>query len=131
MTKSFPSVRAKRQYERERDAEILRRRIIDVIQSKTSVTMPQLVDALPDVRPQLLYEVCRRMRVNKRIVSCTLKNRIGQFVVWALDPKDLVDAEARHPSTSQQYEDDSDWKPTKWVHPIRARALGLPVARSF
>jgi len=125
-TKSFPSVRAKIQYERERDLEILRRRILDVIAAQVSVTVPKLAAAIPDVKPQRLYELCRRMRDVGKVVSMHIKSKKGQHVVWALTEADLADAHTRHPvEPADSMDEEANWRPQPWIHPIRARALGL------
>ena len=125
-TKSFPSVRSKIQFERERDLEILRRRILDVIAAQTSVTAPKLAAAIPDVKPQRLYELCRRMCNVGKLVSVRINSKKGQHVVWALTEADLADAHTRHPiEPVDGMEDDANWRPQPWIHPIRRRALGL------
>ncbi len=124
--KSFPSVRALRHYERTRDAEILRRRILDAVEQHGSITMPDLTTMLSDVRPQLLYETCRRMRKHGKLVSTYVKWKKGQYVVWALTNEALDGAHIRHaPPTEAGIEDEPGWVPKPWIHPIRARALGL------
>jgi hypothetical protein len=101
-------------------------RIRELAQRCPGITGDALRRALPDVGRTVVANAVRRDVAAGRIrtVKVPNPNPHGWRMVLGYV---LVAETAQPPRTGRSHSDDT-WTPGAWVHPIRARMLGLPVA---
>ena len=98
--------------------------ILRVLTQHGSLTTDQLRDALPHLSPQTVRTTVVRLS-SSRHVSRSMSLRNGREVTrWTIGPEPYV--ERKKMSRMGRPEVKDTWTPQRWVHPIRARVLGLP-----
>jgi hypothetical protein len=99
-------------------------RIREAVKRSPGITAEGLRKALPDVNKSIIYRTVGRDVDAGRIrtIKAPGQNPDGwRHVIGYV----LVDAP---PTRTGRPHRDEEWTPGQWVHPIRARLLGLPVA---
>ena len=104
------------------------KRIRDLVQRTPGITAEALRAALPDVPKAIIYKtVGRDVDAGRvRTVKVDGHNPDG----WGKVLGYVMVAEAERPKGRGRPHLDDAWTPAAWVHPIRRRALGLPVAQA-
>jgi hypothetical protein len=101
--------------------------ILRVLAQYGSLTTDELRAVLPHLPPQTVRTTIVRMS-GQRHVKRQIEVRGNREVTrWTIGPEPYVE---RAKVNRGRPEVKDTWTPQPWVHPIRARALGLPVAVS-
>ena len=102
-------------------------RIREAVKRSPGITAEGLRTALPDVNKSIIYRTVGRDVDAGRIrtVKAPGHNPDGWRLVigYVLVPESAISKRTGRPHR------DEEWTPGAWVHPIRARLLGLPVAQ--
>ena len=98
--------------------------ILRVLTQHGPLTTDELRNALPHLSPQTVRTTVVRLS-SSRHVSRSISLRNGREVTrWTIGPEPYV--ERKKMSRMGRPEVKDTWTPQRWVHPIRARVLGLP-----
>ena len=101
--------------------------IMRVLGQYGSLTTDELRVVLPHLPPQTVRTTIVRMSGQRHVKRKTTLRNGREVTTWELGPEPYVE---RAKINRGRPEVKDTWVPQPWVHPIRARALGLPVAVS-
>jgi hypothetical protein len=89
-------------------------------------TTAQLREMLPHIPPHSIRTACGDLAGRQQLGRSSVMVGKRRITAWTVGP---VEHEAR--KGVGRPEKDEAWAPSAWVNPIRARALGLPVAKRY
>jgi DNA-binding HxlR family transcriptional regulator len=99
--------------------------VVALLTAHGPLNVAEIVELLPHIRKTVLKTQIRRMEADQALMRHGVRMHAGrEGTAWTLGP---VTLEAR-PSRGRAAEPDT-WVPGVWINPIRARLLGIPVAR--
>lgn len=104
------------------------KRIRELVQHRPGITADALRKAMPDVQKSIIYRTVGRDVDAGRIRTVKVDGHNPDG--WSKVLGYVMVAEAQRPVRTGRPHRDEEWTPAVWVHPIRARALGLPVAQA-
>ena len=103
-------------------------RIRDLVQRTPGITADAIHMALPDVSKAVVYKsVGRDVDAGRiRTIKAPGQNPDGwrSVIGYVLVPESAISKRTGRPHR------DEEWTPGAWIHPIRRRLLGLPVAQA-
>jgi hypothetical protein len=99
--------------------------ILAVLKEHGPQTTAQLRERLPHIPPHSIRTACGDLSGRRQLERSSVMIGARRITAWAVG---AVAHKAWAKTTGRPEKDDA-WRPSTWVHPIRARALGLPVAR--
>lgn len=98
--------------------------VVELLATHGPLTVSAIAERLPQYRKTVIKSVIMRMATEQTVMRSGGAAQEGRVVTrWTVGPVPLNGRQSRgRPAEADAY------APTPWVHPIRARALGLPVA---
>ena len=103
--------------------------ILRVLTQHGSLTTDQLRDALPHLSPQTVRTTVVRLSGQRHVSRQTVLRNGREITKWSVGPEPYI--ERKKMSRTGRPEVKDTWTPQRWVHPIRARALGLPAVSAI
>lgn len=104
------------------------KRIRDLVQRTPGITADALRLAMPDVAKSIIYRTVGRDVDAGRIATVRAPGHNPDG--WRYVIGYVMVAPAERPTLKGRPHRDEEWTPTPWIHPIRRRLLGLPVAQA-
>jgi hypothetical protein len=99
--------------------------ILATIKEHGPQTTAQLRERLPQIPPHSIRTACGDLAGRQQLGRSSVMIGARRITAWTVDAV----TNERRARTDGRPEKDEAWTAPAWVHPIRARALGLPVAR--
>lgn len=98
------------------------RQVLGVIKAHGQISTSEIAKILQ--RPDSsVRETCRRLQAKGYLHKVRVDSAAGRSSIWSLAAGPVDDSKHHRVRTPPSEPD--NWKPQPWVHPIRARALGL------
>ena len=97
--------------------------VVELLATHGPMSVSAIAERLPQFRKTVIKSQMMRMATEQAVMRVGGASQEGRIVTtWTVGPVPLNGRQSR--GRTQVVD---TWAPAKWVHPIRARALGLPV----
>jgi len=104
------------------------KRIREAVKRSPGITAEGLRTALPDVNKSVIYRTVGRDVDAGRIRTVSVPGHNPQG--WGKALGYVMVAEAERPKGRGRPHKEEAWTPVPWIHPIRRKLLGLPMAQA-